>query len=108
MKNFVQRDDAIHSVLANTVKGGDLIIIGSVIGVAMSDGDGTNLVTVKTEGVYSLPKAVEAITQGAKVYWDGTNKNVTATATSNTYIGYAWEDAASADTALDVCLANGI
>jgi predicted RecA/RadA family phage recombinase len=108
MQNFVQRPDHIHAVIADTVKGGDVVAVGSVLGVAECDGDGVNLVAVATTGVVRLPKATGALTQGAKVYWDADAKNITTTATDNTAIGFVWTAVESGDTEVEVALANGI
>lgn len=102
MKNFVQKGDFIHAVLADTVKGGDVVIIEDIVGVAVTDGDAENVKAVQTEGVFTLPKGSGAIEQGAKVYWDGTK--VTKTATNNTLLGFAWEAAATAETTIPVKL----
>ncbi len=48
-------------------------------------------------GVVSLPKATDAIGQGAKVYWDNTNKNVTTMSSGNTLMGRAWTAQAFGD-----------
>lgn len=108
MKNFVEKGDSIDVVLDDDVKGGDLVITGSVVGVAVSDGDGVNLRTVATKGVFTLPKAAGAITQGAKVYWVTADSNISTTATDNTFVGYAWGAAASADETVNVALANSL
>lgn len=104
MKNFVQNGDMLHTVLADTVKGGDLVILQDTVGIAVTDGDGVNLNAVQTVGVFTLPKATGAIAQGKKAYWNATESNVTATATGNTLIGVAWDSAASADTTVNVKL----
>jgi predicted RecA/RadA family phage recombinase len=57
--------------------------------------------------VVELPKASGAIDQGAAVYWDDSAKVVTTTATDNTRIGAATEDAASAAATVRVRL-NGV
>lgn len=108
MTNYLEKGDTMAVVLDDTVKGGDLVITGSVAGVAVSDGDGTNIRAVKTKGVFTLPKATGAISQGAKVYWVTVDKNVTATASTNTLIGVAWKAAASADTTCEVALTNSL
>ena len=46
------------------------------------------------------------ITQGAKLYWDNTNKNLTTTLTANTLIGAAVSAAAIGDSTVIVRL-NG-
>ncbi|MBS1775329.1 MAG: DUF2190 family protein [Bacteroidetes bacterium] len=108
MTNFVQSSLIIHTILANTVKGGDLVVIGELAGVAVSDGDGVNLRAVHLQGVYRLPKGSSTFTQGAKVYWDATNSVTTSTASGNKLIGYAFNEVASADTEVEVALNNAI
>lgn len=108
MKNFVQRSNSIDAVLANTVKGGDVVILGGLIGVAYTDGDGENKQAVALEGVFELPKATGAITAGAALYYDATNKVVTTTSSGNTAIGPAFSAAASGDATVLVALKNGL
>ena len=87
-----------------TITSGDVVIKGEIIGVALQDGTEGKVVTIKTTGVFELPKATGSITLGAKVYWDGTNSVVTTTASGNTLIGAAWAAAASGDTTVKVRL----
>jgi len=103
MKNYIQNGKIIHTVLAETVKGGDLVILNDVIGVAITDGDGTSLQAVEVEGVFSLPKGEDIVLkQGEKVYWGG--KSVTNVADKNTLIGYAWENVGKTDKTVNVKL----
>lgn len=103
MENFVQNGEFLHTVLADTVAGGDLVIVGSVVGVAVSNGDNVELKAVQTKGVFTLPKeAALAVSQGDTVYWDASAKAVTKTAEANTIIGVAWDAALSADGTVNV------
>ncbi|MBI9109995.1 DUF2190 family protein [Maridesulfovibrio ferrireducens] len=78
------------------VLSGQAVVVGSIFAVALGDiADGESGVLSISE-VYALPKAAEALTQGAKVYWDvdGDPKNgvvgsgaLTATALNNVYTG---------------------
>lgn len=97
------------------VVSGQVVVIGNRIGVALGDiADGEDG-DVAVEEVFSLPKAAEALSQGAALYWDadgdpvggtaGTGA-VTATSTDNTPAGYAAYAAASADATVDTKL-NG-
>lgn len=102
MKNFVQKGDMIHTVLEDGIKGGDLVVLGDVIGVAVTDGDGTNLNAVQTSGVFELPKASGAIEQGAKVYFVEAEGNISTTEENNVFAGYAWNEALDADETVNV------
>ena len=56
MKNYIEKGEFLHTVLADTVKGGDLVITEDTIGVAVSDGNGTSLCAVAVEGVLNCQK----------------------------------------------------
>lgn len=59
-------------------------------------------------GVHTLPKATsQAWTEGAKLYWDNTAKNITTTASGNTLVGVASAAAGSSDTT-GVVLLDGV
>ena len=81
------------------VTAGVPIVVGKVVGIpnvtAAANADGT-LVSLACEGVYELPKATGAITQGAAVYLTKDGK-ITTTDTGNTLAGVAWTAAQSAD-----------
>ena len=97
MKNFIEAGDQL-TVPAPTggVTSGDLVIIGSLVGVAGSTAAVGVNVAVKTKGVFELPKvSAQAWTVGVPVYWDSTAKNATTVSASNTLIGYATEAAAN-------------
>ena len=98
MKNFVQQGDNIDGLIApRNLASGEGSLVGSLFSVASNATlSGATFVGV-TRGVFDLPKATGAITQGAKVYWDNTAFNVTTTAGGNTLIGVATQAAASGD-----------
>jgi predicted RecA/RadA family phage recombinase len=51
------------------------------------------------EGLFTLPKATgQTWSEGAKLYWDNTAKNLTTTASGNTLVGVAAAAAATGDT----------
>jgi len=106
MQNFVQAGNTVTVTAPADVSSGGGLLVGSLFGVAACDAlSGADVETV-TEGVFDLTKATGAITQGAKVYWDNTAKNVTTTASGNTLIGVAIAAAASGDATARVRL-NG-
>ena len=105
-KNFIQPGNTLTLTAPSDVSSGDGVLVGTIFGVAAGAAvSGAELEAV-VEGVFEMTKATGAITQGAKVYWDNTNKNVTTTATANTLIGAATVAAASGDATVPVRL-NG-
>ncbi len=89
MKNFLQPGDTVTVNAPVAVNSGDGLLVGALFGVALATAAINTNVEVLTEGVVDLPKAAVAVTQGAKIYWDNTAKNLTTTATNNTLIGCA-------------------
>ena len=59
-------------------------------------------------GIFSVPKATGAITQGAKLYWSTVTNNFSTTVTGNTLVGVASEAAASGDTNVKILLNVGL
>lgn len=88
-KNFVQPGDTITIPAPSAVISGDLVISGAIVGVALADAASGKPVSVKTTGVFDLPKvsAQGWAAIGTLIYWDATDKVATTTATSNTKIG---------------------
>lgn len=118
-QSFIQHGERLEVTLGSgetAVASGKGYLVGAMFGVVVSltrngqtvfanqasaQGD---IAVVALEGVYQLPKASGAVTLGAKVYWDNTAKNITTTASGNTFVGYAWQAQASGDTTVQVKL----
>ena len=67
----------VNHVAASDIDGGDLVVQGDLVGIAASDiaSGGTGRIWVM--GIFNIVKATgagTAISAGAKVYWDATNK----------------------------------
>ena len=77
---FVSEGDTIDHTPSGDVSSGDVIVQGSLIGIAKTDIAANALGALAVAGVFELPCG-EAITAGAQVYWDGSD--VTATSTDN-------------------------
>lgn len=98
-RNFVQPGGTITVIAPYAVASGGGVKVGSLIGVALADAALNAPVETRREGVFDLAKATgEAWTQGAKVYWDDTNRRLTTTAGSNTLVGAAVQAQAAGDT----------
>lgn len=104
MKNYVQRGDTLTLTAPETVVSGALLIVGSFVGVAAHDADNGDDVETSLTGVFTLPKAAGALSQGAKLYWDSANKNVVSVASGNTLIGHAVTVSASGSSEVNVRL----
>lgn len=101
---YVQKGESIDYRPSAAVAAGDVIVQGNLVGIARLDIEAGTLGALAVVGVFEIAKATGAVTVGAALYWNATNKNVTTTATSNTYIGKAVTAAESADTTVCVLL----
>ncbi len=91
MKNFLGSVATIDFVAGANLAGGTGLLVGATFGVVVSDvlNGGTGSLFVGP-GVVTLPKAATITpANGALLYWDNTNGNVTTTASGNTLIGHA-------------------
>lgn len=106
--NFIQKGEVLNITATKDIVSGELVIIGTIAGVAKTNISAGENGAVHITGVYSLPKANEAITQGAKVYWSNVNHNVTANKTEATMIGVAANNTISSESQVHVLLNIGI
>lgn len=107
--NFVQEGKSLnYTPSGSDVASGDFVLIGAIGGVAKTDIADGKTGAVHVCGVFSVPKASGAVTQGAKLYWDSTNSVLTTTASGNTIVGVAAEAAASGDANVRILLNVGL
>ena len=107
MRNFVQPGDSLAVAVpyAAGVTAGQGILVGALFGVAAVDGAQNAVIEAATQGVFDLTKEPSlAISAGARVFWDNTNRRVTTTATGNLSIGIATQAALAADATVRVWL----
>tara|TARA_R110002110_G_scaffold4850_2_gene24451 strand:- start:328 stop:660 length:333 start_codon:yes stop_codon:yes gene_type:complete len=97
MKNFVSEGQVVTLTAPYEVASGQGLLVGSLFGVAATDAVISTGVEALTTGVVNLTKAgSQAWTQGAKIYWDDSNRECTTTASGNKLIGAAVRAEASA------------
>lgn len=98
MRNFVQRFDNVPlAVPYTTIASGQGMLVGALFAVASTDGVENQVIAAEVEGVFDLTKEPSlAISAGARVFWDNTNRRVTTTATGNFNIGVATRAALAA------------
>jgi predicted RecA/RadA family phage recombinase len=81
MKNYVQEGRTITVAAPTNVTSGQLVVVGSIVGVAAFDAASGADVEVVTQGVFELPKvATNVIVQRDKLYWDAGQARLTKTA----------------------------
>ena len=107
MKTFIQPGDSLTVAVpyVGGVTAGQGILVGALFGIAATDGAQNATIEAATQGVFDVTKEPAlAITAGARVFWDNTNRRITTTATSNFQVGIATQAALAADTTVRVVL----
>jgi predicted RecA/RadA family phage recombinase len=73
---------------AGGILSGQGMLVGAFFGVAAMDAEQNATVECETRGEFELAKdPTQAMTVGARVFWDNTNRRLTTTATSNFQVG---------------------
>lgn len=105
MTNSVSKGEVLDYVVpSGGVSSGDLVEVGSLVGVALVDGAENDVVSVNIKGCYEIAKDItEAVTQGQALYSDGSGA-LTTTVSTNVLAGYAAEAQADTDTTAKVIL----
>lgn len=105
-QNHVQKGDVLEwtNGTGSDVASGDVVVIGTLVGVALVDIADDESGSVAIKEVWVLPKSTgNALAQGAACYLTS-GGSITPTATENTYAGKVARAAASADTQVEVLL----
>ena len=90
MATLVHTGCTVDYTPSSAVVAGDVIVQGTLVGVAHAAIAANTLGALTIEGVFDFPKAVtsgSALTAGALVYWDSGAEVITATSGGNTYVG---------------------
>ena len=107
--NYIQEGKSLNYTPSGAdVASGDFLVVGAIGAVAKTDIADGKIGAVHICGVFSVAKASGAVTQGAKLYWNSTNSNLTTTASGNTIVGVAAEAAASGDATVKLLLNVGL
>lgn len=106
MRNKIQTGNVIDVVATAITKSGDLVKVGDLVGVAVCDADVDDEFACDLVGVFEVPKATGAITVGQKLYMVAADKNVSTTASGNTFAGHAVLAAANGDATVIMRLSN--
>ncbi|EEN1039779.1 TPA: DUF2190 family protein [Salmonella enterica] len=105
-KNYVEDGKTIEIVATTSLKSGDLVQVGDMFAVVVTDIAAGSAGTGIAEGVFSIPKLVtEDIAAGKKVYLKDGAVQTDATG-GLPYVGVTWVPAANGDGIIPVKL-NG-
>ena len=98
MSKFIRNGKTMPFTATAALAVGDVVVVGSIVGVAQNAAAIGEVVELALEGVYEVPKvAATVIAQGAMLYWDESESEATTTATGNVAMGFAFAGGASAD-----------
>jgi predicted RecA/RadA family phage recombinase len=110
MKNYVQNGDYIEFTAGATITSGQLVQVGSLHGVSVTDVANGAKGTLAMEGVFTLPKltaaAGDACTAGGPVYFSSGSVSGSDSSGTRKLVGYSLAAAAQAVTTVQVRLAN--
>ena len=102
---YYQRGETLDYTATKKLEAGDVVSLGSRIGVAAANIGAGEQGAVHVVGVFAMAKAnTEEIKQGAAVYYDAAAEAITTTADGNTPAGYAAADAVPTATSVRVNL----
>lgn len=104
---FKARGTIMDYVAAAAIVSGQVLVIGTKVGVAITDIANGATGSVQVAGVFEVAKlSTDVVAQGALLYWDVTNSRATTTASGNTAMGYAHKASANGVAVVQVVL-NG-
>lgn len=108
-KNYIGPGDHLTVTAPYAVTSGQGVLVGALFGIASHDAANGAAVVIHTDGVYDITKEPAlAISAGARVFWDNTNRRITTTLTSNFCVGMATIAAAGGDANVRVILNRAI
>lgn len=102
MKNYIQQGDIMPFTAAAAVTSGDLVKVGSVIGVSVTTVAQGDTGAAQIVGVFEVGKEAVAIDQGDALYYKSATGKVTTASTGNTFAGYAFASAAAGDSTVHI------
>ena len=114
---YVQDDESIDYTPSSAVEAGQVVVQGSVLGIAKIPIAANALGALAVEGIFDVAKATGAVNLGAAVYWDADGSPVggvalsgaaTTSSSGNTFMGFAVVAAESGDATVRVLLLKPI
>lgn len=102
---YVMSGTVIDYVASSPVTSGQVLLIGTRIGVALTAIASGATGAVQVLGIFTIAKlSTDVVAAGALLYWDNTNSRLTTTASGNTLAGYATAAAGSGVTTVEISI----
>lgn len=110
MKNFVQKGDTLEVEAPYDVASGGMVKVGSIFGIAAIAVLAGELVNIDRFGVFSSlkKKAGDTFADGAPVYFETANQQLTSTAAGNLLVGASVGAYISTDVEMTALLSGDI
>ena len=99
-KNYVQEGEVLdYTAGGAAILSGAVVVMGARVGIALAEIPALQVGSVAVTGVWELKKAAaDVVAQGALLYWDADDFQLTTVAAGNTLAGYAAAPAAGGTT----------
>ncbi|HHE3571278.1 TPA: capsid cement protein, partial [Pasteurella multocida] len=79
-KNYIQDGDTLRFTAKKAVKSGDVVVVGEMVGVAITDVENKAQGVLRVTGVFTVKaKQADNIEKGAVLYWDESAGEATTT-----------------------------
>ncbi len=102
---YIQEGEILDYTPGAAVANGQVVVVGTMVGVALMAIAANVTGSVGVQGVYELAKlSTDVVAFGANLYWDTANSRLTVTASGNTFAGRAAAPAAAGTTVARVLL----
>lgn len=102
---YVMSGDVIDYVAGSAITSGQVLLIGTRIGVALAAIASGATGAVRMLGIFTIAKlSTDVVAVGALLYWDNTNSRLTTTASGNTLAGYATAAAGNGVTTVEISI----
>lgn len=102
---YVMSGTVIDYVASSPVTSGQVLLIGTRIGVALAAIASGATGAVQVLGIFTIAKlSTDVVAAGALLYWDNTNSRLTTTASGNTLAGYATAAAGNGVTTVEISI----
>jgi len=100
-KNYYGEGEVVDVTAGGVaIASGAVVVIGARLGIALADIPALETGSAAVTGVWTLKKAAaDVVAQGALLYWDPDDFQLTTVAAGNVPAGYAWK-AAGAGTSI--------
>ena len=110
---YIKEGREIEYTASADIDAGDVVVQGQLVGIAKANIDDGDTGAISVAGIFDVVQAAEIITAGSAVYWDANGNPVggvalsgaaTATASANTFMGFAQAVTAATDSTVRVAM----